>query len=65
MTITGRDTPDALFAALRQHFSEEQVVELTMHIAFENLRSRFNHALRVESQGFCRVTSSSRRDRSS
>jgi alkylhydroperoxidase family enzyme len=55
MTITGQDTPDELFTALRRVFSEEQVVELTMHVAFENFRSRFNHALRIESQGFCRL----------
>jgi alkylhydroperoxidase family enzyme len=55
MTISGRDTDDAAFAALREHFTPEALVELTAHIAFENFRSRFNHALRIEAQGFCRV----------
>jgi alkylhydroperoxidase family enzyme len=55
MTISGRDTGDGAFAALRAHFSPEALVELTAHIAFENFRSRFNHALRIEAQGFCRV----------
>lgn len=53
MTITGQDTTDELFARLREHLSEEALVELTAHIAFENFRSRFNHALRIEAQGFC------------
>lgn len=55
MTITGRDTDDREFAALRREFSAEQLVELTAHIAFENFRSRFNHAFRIEAQGFCRL----------
>ncbi len=55
MTITGREIDDGLFASLRAHFSETEIVELTAHAAFENFRSRFNHALRVEAQGFCRL----------
>ncbi|HEV2283989.1 MAG TPA: hypothetical protein VGX75_16515 [bacterium] len=55
MTMSGKDTTDELFAALRAHFSPEEMVELTAHIAFENFRSRFNHAFRVEAQGFCRL----------
>jgi alkylhydroperoxidase family enzyme len=53
MTITGQDTSDEAFAALRAQFTPEQLVELTAHIAFENFRSRFNHAFRIEAQGFC------------
>jgi alkylhydroperoxidase family enzyme len=53
MTITGQDSTDEMFAALRAHFSDEDIIELTTHVAFENMRSRFNHALRIESQGFC------------
>ncbi len=55
MTISGRDTSDELFAALREHFSAEEMVELTAHVAFENFRSKFNHAFRIEAQGFCRL----------
>ena len=55
MTISGRDTSDELFAALREHFSAEEMVELTAHVAFENFRSRFNHAFRIQAQGFCRL----------
>ena len=55
MTISGRDTDDVSFAALRHRLSPEALVELTAHIAFENFRSRFNHAFRIEAQGFCRL----------
>ncbi len=56
MTISGQDASDELFAVLRRHFSEEAIVELTAHVAFENFRSKFNHALRIEAQGFCRIS---------
>ncbi len=53
MTITGQKVTDELFAEVRRHFSEAQVVELTAAVALENFRSKFNVALGVESQGFC------------
>lgn len=53
VTMTGRKVDDALFARLRQHFDEAQIVELTAAIAFENFRSKLNPALGVEAQGFC------------
>jgi alkylhydroperoxidase family enzyme len=53
MTITGQRVGDELFARVRTHFSEAQVVELTAAVALENFRSKFNVALGVESQGFC------------
>jgi alkylhydroperoxidase family enzyme len=53
MTHTGQKVDDALFARLKAHFSEPQIVELTAAIAFENFRSKFNPALGVEAQGFC------------
>jgi AhpD family alkylhydroperoxidase len=55
MTITGQKVTDELFAEVRRHFSEAQVVELTAAVALENFRSKFNVALGVESQGFCLV----------
>jgi alkylhydroperoxidase family enzyme len=53
MTITGQPVTDELFARVRAHFSEPQVVELTAAVALENFRSKFNVALGVEAQGFC------------
>jgi alkylhydroperoxidase family enzyme len=53
MTITGQSVDDALFARVKQHFSEAQIVELTAAVAFENFRSKFNPPLAIEAQGFC------------
>src|SRR6185369_16053670 len=44
--------PDALFAELREHLTPAALVELTSMVALENYRSRFNHAVGIESQGF-------------
>jgi alkylhydroperoxidase family enzyme len=44
---------DQLFARVRSHFSEAQVVELAAAVALENFRSKFNVALGIEAQGFC------------
>jgi len=50
MTITGRDVSDELFARLRRFFDDQQLVELTEIIAWENASSKFNRALRIPSQ---------------
>jgi alkylhydroperoxidase family enzyme len=55
MTITGQKADDALFARLKQHYTEAQIVELTAAIALENFRSKFNPALGIEAQGFCLI----------
>lgn len=52
MCRTPVEVPDELFAALRQHLSDAQLVELTHLIALENLRGRFNLALGVGAAGF-------------
>jgi AhpD family alkylhydroperoxidase len=52
MTATPSAVPDSLFDALRRHFSERQLVELTSAIAIENYRARFNWAFGIGSQGF-------------
>ena len=53
ITYTDQKVDDALFARLKQHFSEGQIVELTAVVALENFRSKFNPSLGVEAQGFC------------
>ena len=55
ITCTDRQVDDALFAELKKHFTEAQIVELTAVIALENFRSKFNPTLGVEAQGFCVV----------
>jgi alkylhydroperoxidase family enzyme len=46
---------DALFERLRSIYTDEEIVELTCTIAYENFLSKFHHALLIESQGFCPV----------
>jgi alkylhydroperoxidase family enzyme len=53
ITITDERVDDELWARLRRHFGEDQMVELTAAVALENFRSKFNVPLGVESQGFC------------
>jgi alkylhydroperoxidase family enzyme len=43
---------DELFASLREHFDERQMVELTNVIALENMRARFNSAFDMTPAGF-------------
>lgn len=56
MTHTPVDVPDALFAELKERFSEAQLVELTATIAWENYRARFDHAFGAEAEGFSEGT---------
>jgi alkylhydroperoxidase family enzyme len=52
------DTPsnvsDELYAELRQHFSEEQLIELAATAALENFRARYNRVFDVGSDGLYR-----------
>jgi alkylhydroperoxidase family enzyme len=52
MTATPPEVSDELAAALRDDLGEPAFVELTMIVALENERSRFNTALGLTSQGF-------------
>jgi alkylhydroperoxidase family enzyme len=52
VTQTPVDVPDALFARLREKFTEAQLVELTSAIAWENYRARFDHAFGIEAESF-------------
>lgn len=51
MTITDRDVDDGLFARIQEEFDQQEIVELTATIAWENASSKFNRALRVPAQG--------------
>jgi alkylhydroperoxidase family enzyme len=52
MSRTPVEVSDELFARLREHFDDAQLVELTHVIAVGNMRGRFNLALGVGSAGF-------------
>ncbi len=55
MTDSARRTGPELIGRLRRHFDEDGVVELTALVAFQNMSSKFNAALGIEAQGFCRL----------
>jgi alkylhydroperoxidase family enzyme len=42
--------PDALFDRLRRHFSEAQIVELTLRATLCGFFNRFNDALQIEEE---------------
>ncbi len=54
ITYTDRQVSGELMSRLKGYFSDDGVVELTGLIAFQNLSSKFNSALDVPSQGFCK-----------
>ena len=52
MSSTPVAVTDDLFACLKEHFTDAQLVELTHHIALENMRGRFNLAMGIGAAGF-------------
>lgn len=55
VTRSDLSVSDELMDRLKQHFDDDAVIELTGLIAFQNLSSKFNSALGVPAQGFCRL----------
>jgi AhpD family alkylhydroperoxidase len=53
MTYSDRRSDAALIEALRKHFDNDAIVELTALVAFQNMSAKFNAALGVPAQGFC------------
>ncbi len=52
MSRTPVHVSDELVAKLREHLDDGQCIELTHHIALENMRGRFNLALGIGAAGF-------------
>lgn len=55
MTVTPPEVTDAMVASLDRQLGHAAVVELTMMVAVENERSRFNSAMGLASQGYSDV----------
>lgn len=55
MTRPELSVDDALARRLRDRFGDDATVELTGLIAFQNMSSKFNSALAVPAQGFCKL----------
>lgn len=54
MADTPSNVNDELYAELRRHFSEEQLIELAATAALENFRARYNRVFDVGSDGLYR-----------
>lgn len=59
VTRTGDAVGPALQGALRAAFGEDELVELCALVAFQNLSSKFNAALDVPAEGYCRAPAGS------
>ncbi len=55
VTYTDGEVTDELMDTVREHFSEDAIVELTGLIAFQNMSSKFNASLSIAPQGFCLI----------
>ena len=53
VTIHDQAPDEKLFAQLKLFFTDDEIVELTALIAYQNLSSKFNAALQIPAQGFC------------
>jgi len=51
MATAPSNISDELYARLRNQFSEEQLMELSAQIAFENFRARLNRVFDIGSDG--------------
>ena len=54
MSDTPSNISDDLYAELRRHFSEEQLMELAANAALENYRARFNGVFDMGGDGLYR-----------
>ena len=52
-TQVGARVSEETFAELKNHFSQREILELTVAVATENFYNRLNAPLEIESQGFC------------
>ncbi|MGR9100899.1 MAG: carboxymuconolactone decarboxylase family protein [Gammaproteobacteria bacterium] len=55
VTYSDRQVEDRMVEHLSKFFDEDGIVEITGLIAFQNLSSKFNSALDVPPQGFCKL----------
>ena len=58
ITYSDRQVTSELMERLKVHFNADAIVELTGLIAFQNMSSKFNAALDVPAQGFCKLPDS-------
>ena len=56
VTLRSDAIDEGIMERLNKYFDDDAIVELTALIAFQNLSSKFNSALGVPAQGFCRLS---------
>ncbi len=52
LTRIPTDVTEELYAALREEFSEREIIELNAAICWENYRARFNRTYAIGAEGF-------------
>lgn len=52
LTLHPGDIPEDVFSGLREHFSDSQIVEITMVAALYNMVNRFNEALKLDPEEY-------------
>lgn len=57
VTRSDLQVDDHMMTRLHEHFDDNGIIELTALIAFQNMSSKFNSALDVPAQGFCKLPS--------
>lgn len=55
LSSTEVEVDPALMARLKKHLGDDQIVELTALISFQNMSAKFNAALAIPSQGMCKI----------
>ena len=55
MTYTGMRVTDRFFTKLQKEFTDEELVELSAIVAYENFRSKFNPVFGIEANGLCHL----------
>ena len=53
MTLSHLQVKDSLMERLKKEFTDDEIVQLTAIISFQNMSPKFNTALDVDPQGFC------------
>ncbi len=55
MTHTRKRVTDRFFRRLQKEFTDEELVELSAIVAYENFRSKFNPVFGIEANGLCHL----------
>ena len=55
MTHTRKRVTDRFFKKLQKEFTDEELVELSAIVAYENFRSKFNPVFGIEANGLCHL----------